>query len=116
MTRVPFPADARPTGLGQDGADVLTVAWSHGHTGRHVVRDLRLACRCAQCVDEWTGERRIEASSVPDDVKPVRIEPVGRYGLQIYWSDGHETGIYTYETLAELCQCPECSQASSATS
>jgi ATP-binding protein involved in chromosome partitioning len=106
-----LPPGARPTALGQDGPDVLTVAWSHGHAGRHRVRDLRLACRCAQCVDEWTGQPRLSPSSVPADVRPVRIEPVGLYGLSIEWSDGHSTGIYTFDTLAELCQCDACLSA-----
>jgi len=103
-----LPSGAHPKGLGQDGPRTLTVDWSHGHEGRHDVRALRLACRCAECVDEWTGQRRLEASRVPEDVVPRRIEPVGRYGIQVEWSDGHSTGIYTYETLAELCECPSC--------
>ncbi|MBM3986278.1 MAG: DUF971 domain-containing protein [Planctomycetes bacterium] len=103
-----LPTGARPTGLSQDGPDVLVVEWTHGHRGRHRVRDLRLACRCAQCVDEWTGAARLEPDAVPPDVRPVRIEPVGLYGLSVEWSDGHATGIYTFETLAELCQCSDC--------
>jgi len=103
-----LPADARPVGLAQEGPDVLLVRWSHGHQGRHRVRALRMACRCAQCVDEWTGEPRLSEDSVPADVRPVKIEPVGLYGLSFEWSDGHSTGIYTYETLAELCECAQC--------
>jgi DUF971 family protein len=103
-----LPAGARPLQLGQDGPDTLTVRWSHGHQGRHGVRDLRLACRCAQCVDEWTGQARLAPDAVAPDVRPVSIEPVGLYGLSVKWSDGHETGIYTFEVLAELCQCAEC--------
>ena len=41
----------------------------------------------------------------------MRIEPVGLYGLSIEWSDGHSTGIYTFDTLAELCQCDTCLSA-----
>ncbi len=108
-----LPAGARPLGLGQDGPDVLTVTWSHGHAGRHRVRDLRLQCRCAECVDEWTGQRRLDDDRVPADVRPLNIEPVGLYGLQIAWSDGHGTGIYTWETLAECCQCARCSSQES---
>ena len=103
-----LPAGARPTALQQDGPDVLVVVWSHGHRGRHRVRDLRLACRCAQCVDEWTGAALLDDDSVPRDVRPLTIQPVGLYGLSFDWSDGHSTGIYTWETLAELCQCRDC--------
>jgi len=101
-------AGVHPERLGQDGPGVLTVAWSNGHHGRHRVRALRLACRCAQCVDEWSGERTLDPDRVPPEVRPLRIEPVGLYGIQIEWSDGHGTGIFTWETLGELCACAEC--------
>jgi len=97
-----------PVGLGQDGASVLTVDWNNGHKGRLGVRHLRLACPCAQCVDEWTGEKTLDPKSVPESVRPISIDPVGLYGIQIEWSDGHSTGIYTYETLGRLCACPDC--------
>jgi DUF971 family protein len=45
---------------------------------------------------------------VPADVAPVRIQPVGRYAIQIDWSDGHETGIYPFRRLRELCRCDAC--------
>lgn len=103
-----LPAGARPVKLAQEGPSTLLVRWSHGHEGRHAVRALRLACRCAQCVDEWTGQPRLAPDSVPADVRPLKIEPVGLYGLQVDWSDGHNTGIFTFETLAELCECSAC--------
>jgi len=86
----------------------ITIKWADGHESKFKARDLRLACRCAQCVDEWTNEPRLSPASVPADVRPVRIEPVGLYGLSIEWSDGHSTGIYTFDTLAGLCQCDSC--------
>jgi DUF971 family protein len=97
-----------PTALGQDGPSALTIDWSNGHKGWHRVRDLRLACPCAQCVDEWTGEKTLVPDAVPESVRPLRIDPVGLYGIQIEWSDGHSTGIYTFETLGKLCSCPTC--------
>ncbi len=103
-----LPPGARPLGLSQDGPRTLLVRWSHGHEGRHDVRRLRLACRCARCVDEWTGAALLDESSVPADVHPLSIEPVGLYGLQVRWSDGHDTGITTYEALAEGCECSRC--------
>jgi DUF971 family protein len=60
-------------------------------------------------VDEWSGEQTLDPATVPEDVQPVTIEPVGRYGIQIQWSDGHGTGIYTFEVLGSLCACADCS-------
>lgn len=62
-------------------------------------RELRLACPCAQCVDEMSGRPILDPTVVPDDVRPVHLALVGAYGLKINWSDGHATGIYTFDLL-----------------
>ena len=89
---------------------VLGIAWSDGHNGVYPVRHLRLNCPCAACVDEWTGVRRLKADDVPLLIMLQDIEPVGRYALQFKWSDGHDTGIYTFELLRKRCGCPRCRQ------
>jgi DUF971 family protein len=86
----------------------LAIRWDDGHRSTYGGQSLRLACRCALCEDEWTSERRITAGSVPSDVALLETRPVGRYGLQLDWSDGHNTGIYTFDRLRELCECDAC--------
>jgi DUF971 family protein len=49
-----------------------------------------------------SGKRTLNEAAVPADVKPVVINPVGRYAVHIEWSDGHRTGIYTYAHLRAL--------------
>lgn len=44
-------------------------------------------------------------------LKMNAIEPVGTYALKISWSDGHDTGLYSYDHLREICPCPECRAA-----
>jgi ATP-binding protein involved in chromosome partitioning len=100
MTRVdPLPM---PAAVEQAGPQTLRIRWNDGIDSLYAVRDLRLACRCAQCIEETTGRPLLEPGRVPVDVKPVRIQSVGRYALQFTWSDGHDTGIYTYEYLRQL--------------
>ena len=96
--------DARftPTAIRQSGARELEICWADGASHRYDVRDLRLACSCASCVDEWTGEDRLDPESIPEDVHPVETHRVGRYAIQIDWSDGHTTGIYAFRYLREL--------------
>jgi DUF971 family protein len=36
------------------------------------------------------------------------VEPVGRYALQFRFSDGHDTGIFSYNFLRRICQCDVC--------
>ena len=91
-----------PTRIQQRGPDELEIGWSDGQESCYPVRLLRLACSCAHCVDEWTGEGRLEPASVPEDVRPLKIQPVGRYAIQIDWSDGHSTGIYSFRLLRAL--------------
>jgi DUF971 family protein len=97
-----------PSAIAQQGPDSLAITWADGHTSVYPVRALRLACGCAVCVDEWTGAERLDESAVPADVRPVRIAPVGRYAIQIAWSDGHESGIYPFRRLRALCGCARC--------
>jgi ATP-binding protein involved in chromosome partitioning len=91
-----------PTEIAQHGPRALRIRWADGRQDVFDVRSLRLACGCASCVDEWTGEETLDPGSVPDDVHPVRIEPVGRYAIQVEWSDGHSSGIYPFRRLREL--------------
>ena len=91
-----------PVEIRQSGPRVLAIRWSDGRESSFDVRELRLACACANCVDEWTGHGRLDPASVPADVHPLRIERVGRYAIQIAWSDGHASGIYPFERLRAL--------------
>ncbi|MBI4436541.1 MAG: DUF971 domain-containing protein [Candidatus Omnitrophica bacterium] len=87
--------------------DVL-VKWKDGHESLFPARELRLACPCAGCIDEMSGERRFDADTIPQEVHPLTISLVGRYAITIQWSDGHRTGIYAFTKLRKLCPCPKC--------
>jgi len=91
-----------PVSIRQRGPRELAITWADGRESLFRVRELRLACGCAACVDEWTGAGRLDPTRVPADVHPLRVAPVGRYAIQIHWSDGHETGIYPFRRLREL--------------
>lgn len=66
--------------------------------------DLRYACPCASCVDETTGKRTLRKESLKSDVRPTQIQPVGRYGIHVQWSDGHRTGMYHFDNLYQLAK------------
>lgn len=97
-------ANCKPTGLTQIDDKTLGINWSDGTATQYNVRDLRIACRCAVCVDEMTGERRLSPSSVPENVQPMAIKPIGHYALHIHWSDGHQSGFYRYDFLYNLAK------------
>ncbi|MBI4322713.1 MAG: DUF971 domain-containing protein [Candidatus Omnitrophica bacterium] len=100
------PADApTPVEIGRANLADIKVKWEDGHESVYPAKYLRLNCPCAGCVDEVTGKRRLAAAGVPEDVKPLGIQLVGRYAIHIQWSDSHRTGIYAFDLLRKLCPC-----------
>ena len=92
----------------------VRILWKDGHESIYTGYALRVGCRCAVCVDEMSGNKRLREESISKDVRPLSIDPVGRYAIRFQWSDGHSTGIYTFELLRELCPCPICAEKSEA--
>ncbi len=76
--------------------------WPDGR--RHVITnlDLRDACPCAQCINEYSGQKVIKREGIRPDIKIDRIKPLGNYAFVIDWNDGHSTGIYSYDLLRSL--------------
>lgn len=58
-------------------------------------RELRAACRCAHCIDEITGEVRIDRKAILNDpsLRATAVEPKGNYAVGITFSDGHNSLI-----------------------
>ena len=86
----------------------ITFKWADGHESKYRARDLRLACRCALCIEETSGRPLLEPSTVPDNVRAKAINLVGQYAIAIDWSDGHSSGIYNFRDLRARCPCPTC--------
>jgi ATP-binding protein involved in chromosome partitioning len=86
----------------------ITIRWSGGHETVYPARDLRLACRCAMCIEETSGRPLLDPKVVPETVRAQRIELVGQYAIIIGWTDGHDTGIYSFRDLRARCPCPDC--------
>jgi DUF971 family protein len=58
---------------------------------------------CARCVDEITGERIVDIEGIDPAIAIRDLALVGNYALKIHWSDGHNTGLYTWDHLRRLC-------------
>ncbi|HZI17938.1 MAG TPA: DUF971 domain-containing protein [Pyrinomonadaceae bacterium] len=93
-----------PREIMQESDAVLRVTWGDGRVCRFEAPALRRLCPCAQCVNEFTGERVLRADSVADDLEIADVEIVGRYALTFRWTDGHSTGIYSFRYLREICE------------
>jgi len=82
----------------------VKITWADDRECRYRAAELRRLCPCAQCVNEWTGERVLKADNISDQIEIKGLSLVGRYALNFRWSDGHETGIYSFRYLRELCE------------
>ena len=88
----------------------LRLTWNDGHAAEFENGYLRGYCPCAGCQGHGTGAVEYRPPEKP--VKPLQIRPVGNYAISIQWSDGHDTGIYRFDFLREICPCPTCQGSS----
>ncbi len=80
----------------------ISISWSDEAETKYNAAGLRRACPCAGCVNEWTGEKMLKAENINDDLSFSSISIVGRYALNFHFSDGHDTGIYSFDYLRKL--------------
>jgi DUF971 family protein len=99
------------TGAGVD------IVWSDDHRSHYDFPFLREECPCATCNDQRAKKQSAPvpgggSGSVLPIYKPKitarAAKPLGNYALQFDFSDGHSSGIYSYDHLRTICQCPEC--------
>ena len=91
----------------------IQIDWKDGHRSEYGLAYLRDKCPCATCTGaHGTPPRQPEAANPFQMYKPtlrmLGVEPVGNYAIRINWSDGHNTGIYSWEHFRNICQCAEC--------
>jgi DUF971 family protein len=104
------------TGAGVD------ITWSDNHASHYDFAYLREECPCATCNDERekksnfaTAGPASAAAAVLPMFKPKptakSANAVGNYAIQFTFSDGHSTGIYSYDHLRTICPCPTCAHS-----
>ena len=94
----------------------VSIVWRDGHRSEYGLQYLRDHCPCAMCGKVEKDPAAPQPSNPLPMFKPrariLDVEPVGRYAMRFFWSDGHSTGIYSYDHLRQICPCAECSPAS----
>jgi ATP-binding protein involved in chromosome partitioning len=78
------PSGSRTLAIGfrQRDARTLSVLWEDGHRDDFDVRDLRLACHCALCIEEMSGRKVLDPKTVRHDVSPRVISSIGNYAIR----------------------------------
>jgi DUF971 family protein len=91
-----------PTQIVEESDSRISIKWSDGGESVYNAVDLRRSCPCASCVHEWTGKKILKDDIVPEDLSFRHISIVGRYALNFHFSDGHDTGIFSFNFLHAL--------------
>lgn len=96
--------EIEPREIKQEDDFTIRITWADNRECRYRAAALRRHCPCAQCVNEWTGERVLKPEAIAEELEINDLSLVGRYAINFRWSDGHETGIYSFRYLRELCE------------
>ena len=86
----------------RQGDQGIIFTWADGLEAELDPRTLRISCTCARCISETTGERLLDPETVAEEIKLTAFEPVGNYAVRLVFSDGHNSGIYSWDTFYEL--------------
>ena len=91
-----------PVQIIEENDSEVSIKWSDDAETRYVAAELRRACPCAGCINEWTGEKMLDDTKIPDDVSFRHVSIVGCYALNFHFSDGHDSGIFSFDYLRKL--------------
>jgi DUF971 family protein len=90
---VPQPTEIR---LHQQSR-LLELAFADGSTFRLPCEFLRVYSPSAEVRGHGPGQEVLQVGK--KDIEITRIDPVGSYAVQLAFSDGHDTGIYSWDLL-----------------
>lgn len=91
-----------PVQIVEESESEVSIKWTDDAETRYNAVQLRRSCPCAGCINEWTGEKMLDDKNVPEDISFSHISIVGRYALNFHFSDGHDTGIFSFAYLRKL--------------
>lgn len=104
-----------PEKIERAGDNGLLIQWSDRVRTSYTARQLRDGCPCATCREkqrakekeqtEAAGRPRLLPVLTAAELKPLtilRMVPLGNYAYNVAFSDGHDSGIYTFELLRQL--------------
>jgi prepilin-type processing-associated H-X9-DG protein len=121
---MPIPIDPRkkPSSVKvhvTSGAGV-DIVWADGHASHYDFPYLRDECPCATCNDERIRKSAgavaapVASAALPmfkPKTRAQKATTMGNYAIQITFTDGHATGIFSYDHLRSICPCTDCAKS-----
>lgn len=108
---------AEPEHIAISRSKGIKIDWKDGHHSEYSLGYLRDECPCATCTGaHGTVPQKTNHASPKGGpfqmytpaLRMINVEEVGHYAIRIQWSDGHNTGIYSYDHFRKICPCAEC--------
>jgi len=92
------PNTPRPTEIKlHQKSRVLEISFADGKTFQLPCEFLRVHSPSAEVRGHGAGQETLQVGK--KDVEITHIEPVGSYAIQLMFSDGHDTGLYSWDIL-----------------
>tara|TARA_B100000029_G_C17209972_1_gene827670 strand:- start:142 stop:468 length:327 start_codon:yes stop_codon:yes gene_type:complete len=82
---------------------VLYFTWEDGRVEGLKWDLLRSACPCVVCKGDHKPVNELNPAKY-EGIGLIDSAYIGKYALRFLWSDGHDTGIYSYSYLRKLCE------------
>jgi DUF971 family protein len=101
----------------------IKIDWKDRHHSEYGLAYLRDECPCATCTgahgtvpqkSNYAADGAMNGGGkdlfpmYKPTLRMLSVEAVGGYAVRIDWSDGHNTGIYSFDHLRNICPCEEC--------
>ncbi|MHB8482713.1 MAG: gamma-butyrobetaine hydroxylase-like domain-containing protein [Nitrospiria bacterium] len=102
---------AYPAEIKRVGNHELRMIWDDRHESVYPMTYLRKECPCAECLkfrNQPKSALRVISGPVYETVEVKEMDLAGNYALNISFTDGHNTGIFSFDYLREICPCPSC--------
>jgi len=95
------PNSPRPTDIRLHQASrLLEISFDSGETAQLSCEFLRVYSPSAEVRGHGAGQEVLQIGK--EDVNITGIEPIGNYAVRLIFSDGHDTGLYSWDYLYEL--------------
>ena len=79
---------------------VMEISFADGEHFEFSYEFLRVHSPSAEVQGHGPGQGVLQLAK--EDIMINKLEPVGSYAIQPYFDDGHDTGIYSWETLYDM--------------
>ena len=106
-----------PVSIERVSESAIAIAWDDGSKTEWTARRLRDTCPCATCREKrrdepddspQAGGEIIKTMGLPvisaAEARPLTIsamKPVGNYAYNVVFSDGHSSGLFTFDRLRD---------------